>query len=124
VIWILKLHPSGEIHWQKTYAGGKGDYARSIQQTNDGGYIVAGNTSSFGAVSGDEWIMKLDSEGGVEWQKSIGGKGQDFARSIQQTTDGGYIVAGTTYSFGLGDGDIWVLKLDASGDIECHCAEL
>jgi hypothetical protein len=117
-IWILKLHPSGEIHWQKTYAGGKGDYARSIQQTNDGGYIVAGNTSSFGAVSGDEWIMKLDSEGGVEWQKSIGGKGQDFARSIQQTTDGGYIVAGTTYSFGLGDGDIWVLKLDASGDIE------
>jgi hypothetical protein len=117
-IWILKLHPSGEIHWQKTYSGDKTDYACSIQQTNDGGYIVAGSTSSFGAGSSDIWILKIDPEGEVEWQKSNGGEGQDFAQSIRQTTDGGYIVAGTTYSFGLGDRDIWVLKLDASGDVE------
>jgi len=117
-VWVLKLYPWGEIQWQKTYGGDKEDYARSIQQTSDGGYIVAGNTASFGAVSGDEWIMKLDSEGSVEWQQTIGGEGQDFARSIRQTTDGGYIVAGTTYTFGLGDGDIWVLKLDTKGDVE------
>jgi hypothetical protein len=117
-LWILKLHPSGEIQWQKTYGGEKDDYARSIQQTSDGGYIVAGGTASFGAGSGDDWVMKLDPEGAIEWQKTIGGEGQDFARSIRQTSDGGYIVAGTTYSFGLGDGDIWVLKLDESGNIE------
>ena len=117
-VWILKLHPSGEIQWQKIYLGDKEDYARSIQQTNDGGYIVAGSTSSFGAGSSDIWILKIDLEGSIEWQKSIGGEGQDFARSVRQTTDGGYIVAGTTHSFGLGDGDMWVLKLDASGDVK------
>lgn len=117
-IWILKLHPSGEIQWQKTYNGDKADYARSIQQTNDGGYIVVGGTYSFGAGSNDIWILKIDPEGEGEWQKSIGGEGQDFARSIKQTTDGGYIVAGTTHSFGLGNGDMWVLKLDASGDVK------
>jgi len=117
-IWVLKLHPSGEIQWQRTYTGEKADYARSIQQTNDGGYIVAGRTSSFGAGSCDDWIMKLDPEGLIEWQKTIGGEGQDYARSIRQTFDGGYIVASTTYSFGLGDRDLWVLKLDTNGDVE------
>jgi len=117
-IWVLKLHPSGEIQWQKTYAGEKEDEARSIQQTNDGGYIVVGRTSSFDVGSIDIWVLKLDPEGSMEWQQTIGGEGQDYAQSVQQTFDGGYIVAGTTYSFGNGDGDIWVLKLDKNGDVE------
>ena len=117
-IWVLKLHPSGEIQWQKTYGGEKEDEARSIQQTNDGGYIVAGKTSSFGVESTDIWILKLDPEGWMEWQQTIGGEGQDYARSVRQAYDGGYIVAGTTYSFGNGDGDFWVLKLDKNGNVE------
>ena len=70
------------------------DYANSIQQTSDGGYIVAGETMSFGAGGSDAWVLKLDGNGNVQWQKTYGGTGNDYANSIQQTSDGGYIVAG------------------------------
>jgi hypothetical protein len=107
----LKLDPNGDVQWQKTYGGPSGDGAYSIQQTTDGGYIVAGWTSSFGAGNGDIWVLKLDPNGDVQWQKTYGGPSGDGAYSIQQTTDGGYIVAGAVYL------DIWILKLDANGDI-------
>jgi hypothetical protein len=117
-IWILKLSSEGDIEWQRTYGGSDSDGAGSIQQTTDGGYIVAGGTSSFGAGNGDIWILKLSSEGDIEWQRTYGGSDYDNAQSIQQTTDGGYIVAGGTSSFGAGNGDIWILKLSSEGDIE------
>ena len=108
------------------YLGGSDDEARSIQQTSDGGYIVAGYTgSNDGDVSGnhgrgsfDYWIVKLDETGKIQWQKCLGGSSYDEAYSIQQTSDGGYIVAGYT---GSNDGDVsgnhgytdyWVVKLD------------
>jgi uncharacterized delta-60 repeat protein len=109
-LWILKLNSAGDIEWQKTYGGSERAY--SIQQTNDGGYIVAG------LGSGDFLILKLASDGTIEWQKGYGGSGSGSAHSIQQTSDGGYIVAGRTWSFGAGNGDIWVLKLSLVGDIE------
>ena len=84
------------MDWQKTYGGTGDDYANSIQQTSDGGYIVAGSTNSFGAGNYDSWILKLGTDGTVDWQKTYGGTGDDYANSIQQTSDGGYIVAGTT----------------------------
>ncbi len=117
-LWILKLDPFGDIEWQKTYDGEGQDYARSILQTEDGGYIVAGATDSFGAGAEDIWVLKLDEGGDIEWQRTFGGKKHDSARSIQRTDDGGYIVAGITHSFGLGEEDILVLKLDAKGRIE------
>ncbi len=113
--WVLKLDASGNVEWQKTYGGSDGEYAQSIQQTTDGGYIVAGYTNSFSAGNYDFWVLKLDSGGNVEWQKTYGG---GIARSIQQTSDGGYIVAGHTSSFGAGTDDFWVLKLDANGNVE------
>jgi hypothetical protein len=116
-IWVLKLNASGDVVWQKTYGGGGWDEARSIQQTTDGGYIVSGTTWSFGAGGYDFWVLKLNASGDVVWQKTYGGGGWDEARSIQQTTDGGYIVAGWTGSFGAGSADFWVLKLDSSGDL-------
>ncbi|MHA2610064.1 MAG: InlB B-repeat-containing protein [bacterium JZ-2024 1] len=116
-IWVLKLDADGNVLWQKTYGGADGDGAYSIQQPSDGGYIVAGSTYSFGAGSDDIWVLKQDADGNVLWQKTYGGTGSDRASSIQQTSDGGYIVAGSTYSFGAGFGDIWVLKLDANGNI-------
>jgi len=116
-VWVLKLDASGNVQWQKTYGGGSDDEANSIQQTSDGGYIVAGWTGSFGAGSYDFWVLKLDASGNVVWQKTYGGGNWDWANSIRQTSDGGYIVAGYTESFGAGGADFWVLKLDASGDV-------
>src|SRR3989338_8702321 len=115
--WILKLNSYGTVAWQKTYGGTSYDYASSIQQTSDEGYIVVGNTYSFGTGSGDFWILKLNSDGTVAWQKTYGGTSYDFANSIHQTSDGGYIVAGYTYSFGAGFCDFWVLKLLSDGTI-------
>jgi hypothetical protein len=121
-IWILKLSSEGDIEWQHTYGGSNSDGAGSIQQTTDGGYIVAGGTSSFGAGNGDIWILKLFADGNIEWQKTYGGSDSDSASSVQQTNDGGYIVAGRTSSFGAGNGDIWILKLSPDGDIESQKA--
>jgi hypothetical protein len=106
--------------WAKTYGGSASDSAYSIQQTSDGGYIVAGQTSSFGA-GGDFWVLKLDGAGDVVWQKTYGGSATDLAYSIQQTSDGGYIVAGQTSSFGAGGYDPWVLKLRPGGSIDPSC---
>ena len=89
--------------------------AYSIQQTSDGGYIVAGYTDSFGAGGRDVYVLKLDADGNKVWEKTFGGSYYDYAHSIQQTSDGGYIVAGYTESFGAGGRDVYVLKLDVYG---------
>jgi uncharacterized protein YuzE len=115
--WILKLDRSGNIQWQKTYGGNDYDSASAIQQTRDGGYIVVGHTKSFGAGGGDAWILKLDENGNIKWQKTYGSNDEDWVYAIQQTRDGGYIVAGRTKSFGAGDWDAWILKLDENGNI-------
>ena len=128
--WIVKLSSSGALEWQRALGGSAEDDAFSFQQTDDGGYIIAGSSSSIdGDVSsnqGDQdfWIIKLNNTGMIEWQKSLGGSNQDIAYSIKQTSDGGYIVAGQTASY---DGDIswmngnfdyWVVKLTNEGDLE------
>lgn len=117
--WIFKLDADGNMEWQKTYGGSNSDVAYSVQQTFDGGYIVAGLTASSDKdeVSGDAFVLKLSDAGDVEWQKSYDGGNYDAAKSIMQTSDEGYIVAGVTYSFGE-EGDAWVFKLDANGTIE------
>ncbi len=128
--WIVKLTSAGEIDWQKSLGGSGGDYAMSIQQTTDGGYIIAGYSNSNDKdVSGnngsdDYWIVKLTSAGVIDWQKSLGGSTIDIAYSVQQTTDGGYIIAGYSES---NDGDItghhgiwdyWIVKLTSAGDLD------
>jgi M6 family metalloprotease-like protein/uncharacterized delta-60 repeat protein len=116
--WVLKLAADGTVQWQKTYGGTGSEEAHSIQQTRDGGYIVAGWTDSFGAGSSDIWVLKLAADGTVQWQKTYGGFYDEQASSIQQASDGGYIVAGWTDSFGASYySDIWVLKLDGNGNI-------
>lgn len=130
-VWVVKLNNTGNVSWQKTLGGTGSDmiHLQGIQQTNDGGYIVAAFTNSNdGDVSGnhgsfDFWIVKLNNVGDISWKKTLGGTGQDEAHSIKQTTDGGYIVAGSTPS---NDGDVsgnhggvdaWVVKLDNIGNI-------
>ena len=115
-VYVIKLDENGNKVWEKTYGGSGDDYAFSIQQTTDGGYIVAGYTSSFGEGNYDFYIIKLDANGNKLWEKTFGGSYNDKAYSIQQTTDGGYIVAGSTISFGEGGSDVYVIKLDKNGD--------
>ncbi|MBI4595646.1 MAG: hypothetical protein HY730_04615 [Candidatus Tectomicrobia bacterium] len=117
-IWITKLDGSGDIQWQKSYGGHDLNGSSSVQLTTDGGYIVAGWTRSYGAGSTDAWIFKLDGDGNIQWQKTYGGPDSDGADAIQQTDDGGYIFAGWTYSFGAGDADAWLVKLDEGGNIQ------
>jgi len=117
-ICILKLSNSGDIIWKKKYSGLDHDAISSIQQTSDGGYIAVGNTSSYGNGEADVLILQLDASGNIIWQKTYGGTSSDYADSVQQTADGGYIVAGITSSFGVEDRDIFLLKIDESGDIE------
>lgn len=128
--WIVKINYKGDLQWQKSLGGSNTDIATSIQQTNDGGYIVAGySNSNDGDVSGnhglmDVWVVKLDDTGRIIWQKSFGGSGVDMANSIWKTFDGGYIVAGGS---GSKDGDVtgnhrgldvWVVKLNDTGGIQ------
>lgn len=116
-IWLLKLARSGAIIWQKTYGGSGTDRAYSIQQTSDGGFVVAGSSQSFSGTNTDLFVLKLGNDGSVSWQKTFGGTAFDRALTIQQTLDGGYIVAGITQSFGSGNNDLWVLKLGPMGDL-------
>ena len=117
-LWVLKLSLAGVIEWQYAYGGSDDDVAYAVQETSDEGYIIAGYTYSFGAGESDYWILKLTSEGDVEWQFTYGGIGDDTAYAIQETSDGGYIVAGYTHLFGAPNSDAWILKLTSEGEIE------
>ena len=116
-IWVLKLDANGNLLWDKTFGGVKDDDAFSACQTSDGGYAVAGWTKSKGAGGMDVWVLKLDANGNLLWDKTFGGVGGDGAGSIQQTSDGGYIVAGHTTPEDGKRRDAWVLKLDINGDL-------
>ncbi len=128
--WVVKLNNSGEIQWQNAFGGSSTESAFSVQQTIDNGYIFAGRTYSHdGDVTAnhgewDYWIVKLNSAGHLEWQKTLGGSLDDMAYSIQQTSDGGFVVAGFSMSMdgdvsgALGDADYWIVKLNNTGSIE------
>jgi hypothetical protein len=121
-IWILKLSSLGNPVWQYTYGGNGYDEGYSIINTIDNGYVVAGYTTSFGAGGEDSWVLKLSSNGEIQWQKAYGGSSLERAYSIQQTQDGGYVFGGETRSFGSVMGDFWIVKLSSIGDIEWHRA--
>ncbi len=127
--WILKLDASGSLVWETNLGGSDGDIASSVQQTGDGGYIVAGRiNSSDGDVGGnngqqDYWIVKLDIAGSMVWETNLGGSDDESAQAVQETTDGGYVAAGSSYSSdgdvngNKGEEDCWIIKLDGSGDL-------
>jgi len=124
--WLVKLDSGGAIQWQKSLGGSDGDIAYSIQQTFDGGYAVAGYTSSYdGDVTNnhgglDFWVVKLDGTGTFQWQKCLGGYGGEVAYSIGQTSDSGYVLAGTALPGNNGVYDFWVIKINASGTMQWH----
>jgi len=116
-VYLVKTDASGNMEWEKTIDGGEDDFAYAVEQTTDGGYIIAGETSSYGADYGDVYLVKADASGNKEWDKTFGGSDYEMAGSLQQTTDGGYIIAGFTVSYGV-NGDGYLVKTDASGNME------
>ncbi len=134
---VVKLDSAGNVLWERAYGGNQQDWANSIMPTSDGGYIVAGSTNSVdGDVTGyhppknlnqapsDYWIIKIDSVGNLQWEKTLGGSGTDAGKYAEQTPDGGYIACGWSAS---NDGDVtgnhggidyWIVKLNNTGNLE------
>ncbi len=114
--YILKTDSTGNAKWQRTFGGINIDQARCIRQTNDTGYVIAGFTNSLGYGGYDMYVVKTNKSGDTTWTKTFGGSNWDFAYSIAVTNDGGYAIAGGTYSYGKGNEDMYLVKLNANGD--------
>jgi hypothetical protein len=106
--------------WTKTFGGPLADVGNSVKQTNDGGFIIAATTSSFGAGGQDIWLIKTDENGDTLWTKTFGGTGNDRASNVEQTSDNGYAVFGTTNTYGNGGDDFLLWKTDSSGNTEWY----
>ncbi|MEW6222831.1 MAG: hypothetical protein AB1476_05970 [Candidatus Hadarchaeota archaeon] len=115
--YLIKTDSAGENLWSKTYGGTADEWAFSLNATSDGGYIIGGHTSSYGAGRDDFYLVKVDASGGVLWENTYGGENNDRCFSVVQTSDGGYIATGYTSSFGAGSEDVYLVKTDNSGAV-------
>ncbi len=122
----ITINTAAGTTWAKVFGGTNDDIATNVQQTSDGGYIIGGYTTSYGAGNSDFLVIKLGNDGSLSWSKTFGGTNDDWATSIRQTSDGGYIIGGTTYSFMKGtEKDILLLKLDLNGSLpNANCNDL
>lgn len=117
-IYLLKTDINGVEQWLQTYGGIGDEEGYIVQQTNDGGYIISGRTMSFGNGDEDLYLIKTDANGDSLWTQTFGGLEKERGWSIKQTSDGGYIICGGTNSFGNGDKDVYLIKIDESGSEE------
>jgi hypothetical protein len=114
--FLLKTDSLGDSTWTRTYGGDEADRAAAVQQTSDGGYIIAGYTESFGADSEDIYIVKTDSNGVIMWDETYGGAGSDYGTGILNAPEDGFIIVGYTDSYGAGYDDCYLLRINNSGD--------
>lgn len=115
-VYLLKIDSFGKIEWSKTYGGTDLEWAQSVEQNLDSGFIIAGFTNAVGMGGYDMYVVRTDKNGDTLWTKSYGGTDWDFAYSVQPAADGGFIIAGETYSFGLGNNDMYIVKTDGFGN--------
>jgi hypothetical protein len=117
-IYLLRLNEFGDTLWSRSYGGSAADYGYDIQVTQDNGFIITGLTQSYGYGGGDVYLLKVDSTGTLLWSRTYGGTARDEGRSVQCTFDGGFVIAGTTNSFGAGYADVYVVKTNADGFVQ------
>lgn len=115
-VWLIKTDSNGFEQWSRTFGGNADDKGHNVQQTDDGGYIIGGETMSYGAGGREVWLIKTDNLGNELWNRTFGGTEADYCHGLEQTSDGGYIVAGPTSSFGAGNSDFWMIKTDSLGN--------
>jgi hypothetical protein len=116
-LYLVKTDVNGDALWTRTIGGSDDDEGSSVRQTADGGYIIAGSTLSFGAGTYDVYLVKTDANGDTLWTKTYGGSQRDLGWSVCQTTDGGYVIAAYTQSFGAGGEDVYLVKTDSLGNV-------
>ena len=116
-IWLVKIDSIGNQIWNKTYGEIEGESVRSIVMTEDGGYAFVGYTSSFGAGDQDGWFVKINSTGTILWNQTYGEEANEILHSFQKIEQGGYLLSGSSASYGIGDTDFWLMKTDSKGII-------
>ena len=114
--YLIKIDNEGELDWSNTFGGSQNDNGLSVISTSDAGFAITGMTRSLGDSNGDVWLIKVNSNGEMEWERTYGGDDTEYGRTIQQTVDGGYIIIGQTESFGLGYNDAYLIKTDSQGN--------
>lgn len=114
--WLIKMDASGNNQWEKTFGGKEQDIGLSVRQTREGGFIIIGETQSFGAGKSDVWLIKTDAQGNKQWERTFGGRDPDGGTSVRQLPDESFILLGWTQSAGAGQRDVWVIKTDAKGN--------
>ncbi len=117
-VWLIKLAPDGEMSWSRVFGGPHRDWGHAVHQTSDDGYVIVGSTLSFGAGASDVWLIRTDAQGIKLWDRTYGGQDLDFGTAVQPTSDGGFVIAGKTYSFGAGGSDLWLIKTDRFGMVQ------
>ena len=116
-VYAVKIDETGTLQWSRTYGGADNDYGIAVHQTADDDYVIGGFSESYGAGIRDMYLLKLDNSGDTLWTRTYGGTSIDAANDMQQTSDGGFILTGYTFSYGAGSSDIYVIKTAANGDV-------
>ena len=117
-VYLIKLNGAGVVQWSKTYGGSSYDFAYTVEETSDNGFILGATTNSFGAGNWDAYLIKTNSTGVLQWSKTYGMSGEDRVQAAKQTSDGGYILCGRSNSFGAGNFDATLHKTDAAGTLQ------
>ena len=117
-VYLIKLNATGTVQWKKTYGGSSYDFAYTVEQTTDGGFVLGATTNSFGAGNWDAYLIKTDAVGILQWSKTYGMSGEDRVQCARQTSDGGYILCGRSSSFGAGNFDATLHKTDVNGNLQ------